>query len=220
MSLPVHMDGHAYVLTREESSATGVSVTTALPATVRPRLVVYGDSFSKDNAVAPDPGWARIVAATLGADLTNHAQGGTGYLQDTYGLGAFGERVRAAPPDGDVVVIFGSVNDVNGARPAPAVQDAAAATLAAVRAAAPAAAVLVIGPQWPDTPPPPGAGPLRDAVRTAAGAADAVFLDALTWLAGRPELIGPDGLHPNAAGQRHLAGLIRPAVAQLARLRA
>jgi lysophospholipase L1-like esterase len=119
--------------------------------------------------------------------------------------------VRGAPePDADVVVVFGSRNDKF--LPAADVKSQAVAALDAVRSQSPSAELVVIGPAWDDDVPPDELFATRDAVASAAVAAGAVFVDPMAeqWFLDRPALIGADGVHPNDAGHRYIAGLIEP----------
>jgi lysophospholipase L1-like esterase len=125
---------------------------------------------------------------------------------------------RAVHPDDALVVFFGSRND-EGADP---LQMAGMAhdTFDLARHIAPAAKLLVIGPPWPTADPPFDVLYVRDALRSQAEWAGATFVDPIGegWFVGRPDLIGPDGVHPNDAGHAYLAEKIAPLIhAQLSR---
>jgi lysophospholipase L1-like esterase len=177
-----------------------------------PVLVVYGDSYSAGGRQGGkgDHGWPALVADRLDADLRLHAAGGAGYANGSRAAGeTFLDQVLGNPePDADVVIVFGSRND--RFLPATEVKDQAVAVYDAVRAAAPAAHLVVIGPAWDDDVPPDELFLTRDAVASAAAAAGALFVDPLAdeWLRGHPELIGADGVHPDDRGHAHLAGLV------------
>lgn len=184
--------------------------------TLPPLLWVVGDSWSDpvfDGTALS--GWPWLVADRLGLGLRNSAQGGAGFAHVNGGGWTFPVEVARYAGPADVVVCFGSINDSDQA-PAT-VADAAVATFTALHRAAPAAELLVLGPQYPGT---PDAGQLATltalagAIRPAAAVAGGVFVDALTWMTDRPDLIGPDN-HPNPAGHAHLADLIAPLVAGL-----
>jgi len=55
---------------------------------------------------------------------------------------------------------------------------------------------------------------LRDSLHDQARAMGAVFVDPLAegWFVGRPDLIGPDGVHPTDAGHAYLAEKIAPLI--------
>ena len=76
------------------------------------------------------------------------------------------------------------------------------------------ARLLVVGPPWPTADVPASMLQVRDVLSTAARAAGAVFVDPISerWFVDRPDLIGPDGVHPNDAGHEYLAGKIAPLI--------
>jgi lysophospholipase L1-like esterase len=55
---------------------------------------------------------------------------------------------------------------------------------------------------------------IRDVLNAAARAAGAAFVDPIgdRWFVDRPDLIGPDGVHPNDAGHEYLADKIAPLI--------
>jgi hypothetical protein len=81
--------------------------------------------------------------------------------------------------------------------------------------------VLVIGPAWPTADPPATVLRIRDILAFQTGLVGATFVDPIAqgWFVGRPDLIGPDGVHPTDAGHAYLAEQIAPLIgAQLVRL--
>jgi lysophospholipase L1-like esterase len=185
------------------------------PAPPRPpRVVVFGDSYSDGRRPETgEHGWVRLVARELGIETVNNAVSGCGYVDLGQGVTLPYMVTTATAPDPDLVVVFGSIND----RPQSpvAVWLAAVVTFAAVRAWAPDAPLLVIGPQYPTGYVTDVMWALRGAVMEAATDAGATFVDPLTeqWFADRPDLIGSDGLHPNSRGHAYLADLIGPRIA-------
>jgi lysophospholipase L1-like esterase len=180
-----------------------------------PVVVVYGDSYVGPGVGADLPsGWPALVAADLDLELVNHGHSGSGYTNWEVGW-SYPYTVATEPPpeDADVVVVFGGFNDVTLAP--EAVRQDAVATFALIEATAPQAELLVIGPEWPRQEPTAALYTLRDALASAAGEADATFVDASSWLLGRPELIASDGLHLNETGHAVFATQIAPALAGL-----
>jgi lysophospholipase L1-like esterase len=110
------------------------------------------------------------------------------------------------------VVFFGSANDV--AFPPERIGAAALEAFTSVRAAAPAAKLLVIGPVWPGPNPPEAFLNVRNAARAQAQTVGAVFVDPIAdgWLADTPELIGADQFHANDEGHKYLAARIAPLI--------
>jgi hypothetical protein len=119
---------------------------------------------------------------------------------------------RAVHPDDALVVFFGSRND-EGADPAQMTGTAHDAFDLAHRIA-PSAKLLVIGPPWPTADPPFDLLYIRDILSGQARDAGATFIDPISegWFVGLPELIGPDGVHPNDAGHAYMAEKIAPLI--------
>ena len=126
---------------------------------------------------------------------------------------------RAVHPDDALVVFFGSRND-HGVDPAQMAGMAHDTFDLARRIAPSAKPALVIGPPWPTAYPPIDVLYVRDALRGQANDLGATFVDPISegWFVGRPDLIGPDGVHPNDAGHAYMAEKIAPLIhAQLSR---
>lgn len=211
--MTVTFDGSPYRL--EHSTGERAELLTAWPASPprgAPRLVVLGDSFTAPDRTGPT-GWPVQVAAATGCELVNLAHGGAGYVR--VGAWTFPEEATAMlPADATVVTVWGGWNDRLIDLPAAELEHAARVTFAAVLRIAEGCELVVLGPQWPATSPDAGILAYRDAVATAAAAFAVPFVDTLRWFAGRPELIGPDGLHPDQGpAQDHLAALVTPLVA-------
>ncbi len=183
-------------------------------------IAVIGDSYTAGSGEGGNGprGWTEIAVQLLAAegvevDADVAAEGGAGYGERGHGGSIFGDlTARAVRPTDKLVVFFGSRNDqpVDPQR----VADLAADTFRLARTVAPAAKLLVIGPPWPTAGPPPAVLTIRDRLREKAAAAGAVFVDPLAegWFAGRPDLIGGDGVHPTDAGHAYLATRIAPLI--------
>jgi lysophospholipase L1-like esterase len=184
------------------------------------QVAVIGDSYTtglSDNPTDPDVWpemvWQNLRGQGLDVDPTVAGEGGAGYANPGYRGGTFADKAaQAVRRYSDVVVFFGSANDIDA--PADAVPEAVRTTLKDAQRTAPAAKLLVIGPAWPNPDPPPEVWRVRDDVRAAATEVGATFVDPLEqrWLWDDPALIGPDHLHPNRAGQEYLAGKIGPLI--------
>lgn len=125
---------------------------------------------------------------------------------------------RAVHPGDALVVFFGSRND-EGVEPLQ-LAEMAHDTFDMARRTAPLAKLLVIGPPWPTATPPFDILYVRDTLGAQAREAGAAFVDPISdgWFVGRPDLIGPDGVHPNDAGHAYMAEKIAPLIrGQLAR---
>ncbi|BBY64119.1 Rv0518 family GDSL lipase [Mycolicibacterium helvum] len=184
------------------------------------RIAVIGDSYTTgtDEGGQGPQSWtsrAWLLLASQGArvDANVAAEGGAGYgIRGNRGSLFEDLTTRVVDRDDALVVFFGSRNDqpVDMQAYPRLVGD----TFQIARRAAPKAKFLVIGPPWPTADPPPEVLALRDSLCAQARAAGAVFIDPLAegWFVGRPDLIGPDGVHPTDAGHAYMAEKIAPLI--------
>lgn len=219
------------------SAALLVGVAGVTPTTVRHNdvrvlgytatpIAVISDSYTTgtDEGGMGSNNWttrAWDALARQGTPVTAdvQAEGGAGY--GTRGVhGSVFEDLthRAVSPADKLIVYFGSRNDegVDAAR----LSILAYGTLQLAHQTAPNAKLLVIGPAWPTANPPAEVLRIRDALNYQAGLANATFIDPIAagWFVGRPDLIGPDGVHPTDAGHAYMADKIAPLIgAQLLR---
>jgi lysophospholipase L1-like esterase len=183
-------------------------------------IAVIGDSYTTgtDEGGLGPKSWTALTWQTLGkrglqiaADVA--AEGRAGYVVPGDHGSIFPDlTARAAKSDDVLVVFFGSRND-QGADPgllAGRARDA----FDLARTLAPSARFLVIGPPWPTVDVPDSVLQIRDVLNAEARAAGAAFVDPIGahWFVDRPDLIGPDGVHPNDAGHRYLADKIAPLI--------
>ncbi|WP_051388938.1 SGNH/GDSL hydrolase family protein [Arthrobacter sp. 35W] len=176
-------------------------------------VVVLGDSLSTGYGTSPELAWPALLQDdfdTRGAavQIINAARNGSGYVSIGDDDETFVDEAAEIPSDTSLVVVFGSENDMG--YDDGELREAAAQTYAGIKAAAPTAAVVVVGPPSYTDDPEPERLQVRDAVASEAQAAGVAFVDPIAehWIMGRAdELIGPDGDHPSEAGQYYLAGL-------------
>lgn len=154
------------------------------------------------------PASLQRMAGQSGIDVyvRNFSRGGAGYTTTSPDSPTFDEQVsRGVNSDTNLVLLAGGTNDVNSL---PALHDAAVATLDHVKSIAPKAGMLVVGPSW-YRPEPPGEAILsaRNTIRGVAQEAGATFVDPIAegWFAGRDDLVSPDHLQLNHAGQKVVA---------------
>jgi len=183
------------------------------------QIVVVGDSYStgpdddgRDPNVWPALVWRDLRDRGYEIDPTVSGEGGAGYARRGYLGRTFADKAAAIRRSTDLMVFFGSANDMN--TPADALPTAVRSTLTKAQTTAPKARLLVIGPAWPRPDVPPEVWRVRDTVRDEAATLGVPFVDPLAqrWL-WEPGLIGPDGIHPNRAGQEYLAEKISPLIA-------
>lgn len=180
-------------------------------------LQQFGDSYASGflgYGGGPD-NFGAILAADLKSDFDNRAIAGTGYANSDGGATFLAQANSYASAAATTTMFFGSLNDQTLS--ASTVQSNAAAAYARVKQVAPATKLVVVGPQWPNAARASDLLGKRDAVKAAALAAGATFIDPLAdgWFDTRPELIGADGFHPTTAGHRHIHRLIAAALGVL-----
>ena len=200
-------------------TATAMASRPTLPPIVHYHRVVFiGDSYTEGSGEGGQGphGWPAVVLGDLRAQgilvsPVEAAEGSAGYVAQSWKGETFGDIARrVVRPDTELVVFFGSANDV--AFPPEQVGAAALEAFTRVKAAAPTAKLLVIGPVWPGPDAPEAFQNVRSAVRTQAKAVGATFVDPIgdRWLADTPQLIGADQFHPNDEGHKYLAARIGP----------
>jgi hypothetical protein len=187
-----------------------------------PLAVFIGDmTQGSDEGGVGAVNWTSVLAAEVRKvapfriAVDNNGEG-SGYA--IRGIGpTFDEDVRRlVTSDTEMVVISGSRADV-AAEPS---QVAATAREAyhSVSELAPHAKLIVIGPTWGSNKPSDKILQTRDAVRDAAEAAHAHFVDPIqdNWFTdGEVGLIGSDGVHPTDLGNRRIAQYMYPVFARL-----
>jgi lysophospholipase L1-like esterase len=184
-----------------------------------PGLLVIGDSFSggSDMGGTGKDGWPSLVQSgyTKGGarlQLNLLERGGAGYVTKGIIHETFLESYKGnAFANQDVAVVFGGLNDSD--KSAAAVGAAASALYADIRKASPDVPLIVVGPAWPNNQPIPNTLEVRDAIKAAAAAAGATFIDPIAdgWFA-EPGLIGADHTHPTNDGHKLMAEKLSPAI--------
>jgi lysophospholipase L1-like esterase len=183
-----------------------------------PTLLVYGDGYAAGNELGGrgTTGWPALLAERTGTELELAAVPRAGYAS----IGTTGENYldlvqRRPATQATVTMLFGSRNDSD--EDLALVQRNATQAVSLIRRDAPDTALVVVGPAWSGTEVPASLLAVRDALRTAAQDVGATFVDPLDdgWFAGRPELIGADGVSPTDEGHAYLAGLVAPVVREV-----
>jgi lysophospholipase L1-like esterase len=203
----------------------------AYPARVRPyealtvdyrlnHVAVIGDSYTTgtdEGGLGPRSWtartWQTLARSGLRIAADVAAEGRAGYCVPGDHGSVFEDLTARAVKPGDVLVVFfGSRND-QGVDP-PLLAERARNAFDLARRFAPSARFLVIGPPWPTADVPGSMFQIRDVLSAAAAAAGAAFVDPISdhWFVDRPDLIGPDGVHPNDEGHAYLADKIAPII--------
>jgi hypothetical protein len=199
---------------------------TAARGTPIDHVAVIGDSYTtgtEEGGEGPNAWTTRtwLALAHQGVQISPDvaSEGRAGYVRRGDHGSVFEDLTnRAVHPDDALVVFFGSRNDegVDPMQMAGMAHD----TFDLARRIAPSSKLLVIGPPWPTANPPFDVLYVRDTLNTQAEWVGATFIDPISegWFVGRPDLIGPDGVHPNDAGHAYMAEKIAPLIrAQLSR---
>jgi hypothetical protein len=216
-------------MTRTAASAQALAPQLAI-ATTGPKLVNTDEPlavFMGDMTQGSDEGgvgavnWTSILAAEVRKvapfrmAVDNDGEG-SGYAIRASSPTLDEDVRRLVTPDTRMVVISGSRADV-AAEPN---QVAAAAREAyhSVSELAPRAQLIVLGPTWGSNKPSDKILQTRDAVRDAAEAAHAHFVDPIqdNWFTdGEVGLIGSDGVHPTDLGNQRIAQYMYPVFVRL-----
>lgn len=185
-------------------------------------IAIVGDSYTTGSDMGGNgsANWTAVASAGLNRDdvrITVEAQTGAGYATAGIGGLTFHELTeRAVGSDTDIAVIFGSRND--GPMAHDAVVAGASATYAVIRARAPHAQILVVGPPWTSENIPGSILGTRDGVRDTALAAGSAWVDPIAegWFFGDDSaLIGEDRVHPTDEGHAYMAERMLPHVLAL-----
>jgi len=194
-----------------------------VPATVDTpvlRVAVIGDSYTNGTAIGgqgrnawPVRAWQTLARQGMSVTGDVAAEGKAGYgVRGDQGSLFYDLTARAVRPDDAVVVFYGSRNDqdVDPGVLGSMVHDA----LALAHTMAPRARLLVIGTPWPTADVPPSVLRVRDVLGFQSFIVGATFIDPIAagWFVDRPDLIGPDGVHPTDAGHAYMADRIAPLI--------
>lgn len=185
------------------------------------RVAVIGDSYTagyedtgRGAANWTERAWQTLSSRGVHVSADIAAEGGAGYAVRGNHGSLFGDlTARVVQPDDALVVFFGSRNDQD-VEPGELTRTVAD-TLGLARRTTPSARILVIGPAWPTADVPGNVWRIRDILSAESRVIGADFVDPLAerWFVGRPDLIGPDGVHPSDAGHAYMAEKIVPLIA-------
>lgn len=174
------------------------------PKPAAPIISVLGDSYTAGSPYGgyDGDGWPARLQIRYGYEVRSKAAGGTGYSVTTVkGTRRMGETIsRLSVPRSDVILFVGSRNDVS-TNPSVVAHDARAAYKEAKTRAN---RIIVIGPIWDASQPPPQAYAINTVLRREAERAGALYVDGVDWFQGREDMIGEDAVHPNSEGHAYL----------------
>lgn len=174
-------------------------------------VVAIGDSIMDGHGLKPSRAWPQLIGQATNWQLTDLASDGTGFATvgddgDTFQ----DEAVEAVALHPSIVIIAASSNDLD-ADPTD-VSDAVTATMSYLRDSLPDAQIIAFNAFWGADAPPPELEALDSDLDYASTLVGAHYLDIGQPLAGRPDLMQFDGVHPTAHGLVVLAAAIAAAI--------
>jgi acyl-CoA thioesterase-1 len=172
------------------------------------RVVFLGDSITAGYGLPPNQAYPALVQEKINAERPGYVAVNAGVSGDTTADGL--QRVDGLL--GEPVAVFVAalgVNDAEDGLPAAAAEANLQRIMEKVREAYPKAELVIAGIALPKLMSPGqiaeyGAMFRRVADRNGA----ALIADLVAGVAGRREMNQPDGIHPNAAGQREVASTV------------
>jgi acyl-CoA thioesterase-1 len=174
-------------------------------------VVAIGDSIMDGHGLKPTRAWPELIGQATNWQLTDLASDGTGFTAvgddgDTFQ----DEAVEAVALHPSIVIIAASSNDL-GEDPTE-VSDDVTATMSYLRDSLPDAQIIAFNAFWGADSPPPELAALDSDLEYASTVTGAHYLDIGQPLAGRPQLMQFDGVHPTARGLVVLAAAIAAAI--------
>jgi acyl-CoA thioesterase I len=186
------------------------------PAVADSRVIVaLGDSLTAGLGVAADEAYPALLEARLRVAGFDYRVVNAGVSGDTSagGVRRLDWVLRARP---DVAIVALGANDGLRGLPVTALRDNLTTIVRRLRDAG--AQVLLVGMRLPPNYGEAYAGAFADTFRSVAQRTAVAFLPfLLEGVAAQPRLNQPDGLHPNAAGQRVIADHVWTALQPLLR---
>lgn len=185
----------------------------------RMRIVTIGDSLMSGYGLDLGEAWPTLLANKTHVTLTNLSCGGMGFVvAGDCGTAYSGLVPALAALQPDVVIVQSSSNDFDE-DPAN-LRAATISTVDEMHQAAPDAVVVGLSTIWNDEEESPDevattSNDLRDAIALVNG----VFVDVGQPLAGHPNWMQADDVHPTAAGQRAIEEAVRTQLQKAAVLR-
>ena len=161
------------------------------------------------HGITPDQAWPEIVASAYDWRLSNLSSDGTGLVMTGDDGGTYTEQETAAAAlKPSVVIVSASSNDLG--EDSDDVTDAATAFFDTQRAQLPDTHIIAVSAFWGDTDVPDEMQQIDEQVQGAATAVGADYVDLGQPLAGHPELMQDDDVHPTADGQQQIAASYGP----------
>lgn len=185
------------------ASSTATSSTLASPApSTHERVVTLGDSIMSGFGLSASEAWPRLLAERAHLSVINLACPGMGFVvQGDCGTPYAGLVPAVAALQPDLLIVESSSNDFW--QDGDEIRYDTADTLESLHAAAPDARIVGLSTIWNDDPEvPDDTAVTSDALRDAVEAVGGTYIDIGQPLAGHPEWMQSDDVHPTAHGQK------------------
>ncbi|WP_426520747.1 SGNH/GDSL hydrolase family protein [Diaminobutyricibacter sp. McL0618] len=198
-------------VTAERSVAAEAKVASAPHTSATVTVVAIGDSIEHGRGVLPAQAWPEQVAASRKWALDDLAINGSGFVKAGAGGYTYSAQIEIAIKlDPRIVLISATRNDllINE----QALRTKTVQLLDHLRAALPHATIVGTSAVWGDTPVPARLTADNALTRQAVTDVGGTYIDLGIPLAGHPALLQPDHVHPNAAGQTVVAGVVNRAL--------
>lgn len=171
-------------------------------------VAFYGDSYTKGTG-ASDPSlrWSTTISVERGWNEVNPSANGLGFVNNRQGVAGGGLVQQIIDAEPDIVFVTMGLND-NFSMPARAadIEAAISTDFTTLKTALPGSRIIVVEPFWYTEERPESVDTIIGWVKEAATDIDADYIaGASYWIAGHPEWMASDGLHPNDAGYRAMA---------------
>lgn len=176
------------------------------------RVVTLGDSLMSGFGLEPQQAWPTLLAGRAHVWLTNLACPGMGFVvQGDCGTTYAGLMPAVAALQPQLLIVESSSNDFW--EDEDEIRTDTADTVDQLRAAAPDARIVGLSTIWNDDPEVPGDTKVTsDALKDAVDKVGGTFIDVGQPLAGHPEWMQEDDVHPTPRGQRAIEQTVMSAL--------
>ena len=188
----------------------GTIASAQLPAPSR--VVTLGDSLMAGSGLSAGEAWPDLLARSEDVSVTNFACGGMGFVVPgecgtTYA--GLSPAIAALKPE--LIIVQSSSNDFW--QDPDEIRLDTDDTVVELHDAAPEARIVGLSTIWNDDPEvPDDTATTSDALRDAIDSVGGTFIDVGQPLAGHPEWLQDDDIHPTAGGQTEIARAVASAL--------
>jgi acyl-CoA thioesterase-1 len=204
----IHIDSRSAALSATTAPTTGTAEATSEPG---PVVVAIGDSIMDGHNVESSHAWPQLIGAATNWQLTDLAEDGSGFVAVGDDGSTFQDQaVEAVDLHPSMVIIAASSNDLE--QDPHDVASQTMETMSYLRDQLPDARIFALNAFWGDTTPPDELGELDSDILRASEAVDADYLDIGQPLAGHPELMQFDDIHPVSKGLTVIAAAVASAI--------